>query len=101
MPLRGDFASLEVLVGGAIVPLGQRRALAGLAFPRRRLAARHPPVEGTGFDLLLDERRSGGDALLHGPRHLGLRRDGEVAPDVLEERAVRLLAVGGVLSEPL
>src|SRR4051794_22558126 len=86
--LSRDFGALEVLVRRAVVALGQRRALARLALPRRRAAARDAAVERARFDLLLDERDRGSHALLHRPGDLRLRRDREVPPDVLEERPV-------------
>src|SRR5207247_10507402 len=98
--LRRDFVPLEVLVRRAVVPCGQRRALAGLALARRRLAPCDAAVERPGLDLLLDEGNRGGNALLDGPGHLGLRRDREVPPDVLEERPVRLGKVERILGEP-
>src|SRR5439155_12244878 len=75
--LRRRFAALEMLVARAVVAVRERRALAGLALPRRRTAARDPAVEGTCLDLLLDEAHRGFDSLGHGPRHLGLHRDRE------------------------
>src|SRR5262249_49918813 len=81
-------ALLQVLVRRAVVAVGQRRALARLALARRGPAARHSAVEGTCLDLLLDEGAGGADHLVHGPGHLCLGRDGEVPPDVLEERAI-------------
>src|SRR5689334_7792347 len=83
----------------AVVALGQRGALARLALARRRAAACDAAVERTGLDPLLDERNRCGDALLHGPRNLRLRRDREVAPDVLEQRAVRLRKVERIARE--
>jgi hypothetical protein len=92
--IRGNFGGrLEVLVRGAVVAVGQRRALARLALPRGGAAAGNPAVERAGLDLLLDEAAGGADALVHGPRDLGLSRDREVAADVLEERPVRLREV--------
>src|SRR4051794_13185461 len=60
--LRRDLRGLEVLVRRAVVAVGQRRALARLALPRRRPAARHAAVERAGLDLALDERGRGGEA---------------------------------------
>jgi hypothetical protein len=90
-----------VLVRRAVVALRQRRALAGLALARRRAAAGDPAVERSGLDLLLDERRRRGHAGLHGPCDLRLRRDREVAPDVLEERPVRLREIERIAGEAL
>src|SRR5438067_3029372 len=98
--LRGRFG-FEVLVRRAVVAVRQRRALAGLALARRRAAACDAAVERAGLDLLLDELRRRVHSLLHGPGDLGLARDREVAPDVLEERAVRLREIQGVLRKPL
>ena len=99
--LRGDGGCLlEVLVRRAVVATRERRALARLALPRRRVAARDAAVEEAGFDLLLDERRRGADALAYRPGDLGLRRDREVAPDVGEQRAIRAGEVVGILGEP-
>src|SRR5690242_19846797 len=97
--LRGDFGALEVLMRRAVVALRKRGALARLALPGRRAAACNATVERPGLDLLLDERDRGGDALLHRPRHLRLRGDREVAPDVLEQRSVRLREVERVACE--
>src|SRR4051794_21520196 len=94
--LSRDFGALEVLVRRAVVALGQRRALARLALPRRRAAARDTAVERARFDLLLDERDRGSHALLHRPGDLRLRRDREVPPDVLEDPRVGFREVGGV-----
>src|SRR4051812_4067820 len=91
---------LEMLVRRAEVALGQRRALARLALPGRRAAARDAAVERAGLDLLLDEGRRGVDAFLHDPRHLGLRRDREVATNVLEKGLIRLGEVLGVSCQP-
>src|SRR5918995_5820393 len=90
-----------MLVRRAVVALGQRRALARLALASRRVTARDAAVERTGLDLLLDEGHRGGDALIDGPGDLCLRRDREVAPDVLEERPLRLGEVVRVAGEPL
>src|SRR5262245_11180102 len=87
-----------MLVRRAVVPLGQRRPLAGLALAGRRLAACDPAVERSGLDLRLDEADGRADPLAHGPRDLSLRRDREVAADVLEERAIgpgEVLRIGG------
>jgi hypothetical protein len=99
--LGGDFGALEMLVRRAVVALGERRALARLPFARRRTAAGDPAVERTGLDLLLDEGHRGGDALLHRPRDLGLRRDREIPPDVLEQGSVRLREIERVTREAL
>src|SRR5436853_6841308 len=92
-----------MLVRRAVVAVGQRCPLAGLALARGRAAARDAAVEGAGFDLRLDERAGGGDALAHGPGDLRLRGDREVAPDVLEEGPIRhreVTAVGGEALQP-
>src|SRR5262245_37522329 len=75
--LRRGFG-LEVLVRGAVVALGERRALARLALARGRPAAGDPAVEQPRLDLLLDEVDRGLHAFLHGPGDLRLRGDGEV-----------------------
>src|SRR6187200_2187358 len=85
---RGQRRALEMLVRRAVVAAGQRRALAGLTLTRRRLAPADPAVEQTRLELGLDEPDRGGDALLHGPRHVSLRGDREVAADVVEQRPV-------------
>jgi hypothetical protein len=63
------------------------------------MTAGDPAIEEPRLDLLLDEARRRADALPDRPRHLGLRGDREVAPDVREERAVRAREVVGVLGE--
>src|SRR5919108_4333799 len=98
---RSDAGALEVLVRRAVVALGQRRPLAGLALAGRRVAARHAADEGARLDLLLDERNRGADALVDGPGDLCLRRDREVAADVLEERPFGLREVLRIAREPL
>src|SRR5437667_9167269 len=90
-----------MLVRGAVVAVGERRTLARLALARCRPATGHAAVERAGLDLLLDERRRRGDALLHRPCDLGLRRDREVAADVLEEGPVGLREVQRILREAL
>src|SRR5205814_7542029 len=99
--LGGDLGALEMLVRRAVVAFRERRALARLPFPRRRTAARDTAVERTGLDLLLDERDRGGDAFLNRPGDFRLRRDREVATDVLEQRAVGLREVERIACEPL
>ena len=59
------------------------------------------PVERAGLDLLLDEADRGIDALVDRPGDLRLHGDREVAPDVLEERPVRLGEVVRICGEPL
>src|SRR5437660_11313173 len=76
---------LEVLVRRAVVATRERRALAGLSLPRRRVAMRDSAVEEAGLDLLLDERGRGADALTHRPGNLRLSGDREVAADVGEQ----------------
>src|SRR5690242_5213918 len=98
--LRRGFG-LQVLVGGAVVALRQRRPLAGLALARRGPAAGDPAVEQAGLDLLLDELDRGPHALLHRPRDLRLRRDGEEAADVLEQGPVGLREIEGIAGQPL
>jgi len=88
-------------VRGAILALGERRALARLTLASRRAAAGNAAVERAGLDLRLDEVDRGSDPLGHGPGDLRLLRDGEIAADVLEERLVRALEVAGILGEPL
>ena len=56
-----------MLMRRAVIALRKRRALARLAFSRRRSAARDAAVESSCFDLLLDEGRRSGHAFLHGP----------------------------------
>src|SRR5438034_1258674 len=90
-----------MLVRGAVVPIGQRCALARLALPRGRPAARDAAVEGARLDLALDERDRRCNALADGPGHLRLAGDREVAADVLEERPVGLGEVERVFGEPL
>src|SRR5205085_3848833 len=85
----------------AVVALGPRRALAGLAFSRRRTTAGYPAVERARLDLVLDECDRSGHALLHCPRHLRLRCDREVPADVLEQGPLRLGEVQGIAREPL
>src|SRR5215510_10629660 len=88
--LRGDRDGLlEMLVRRAVVATGKRRPLARLALPGGRVAPCDASVEQPGLDLLLDERRRRADALTHRPGDARLCRDGEVAPNVREERAVR------------
>src|SRR4051812_47591133 len=55
--------ALEMLVRRAVVALGERRPLAGLALAGRRAAAGDAAVERAGLDLLLDEADCGADAL--------------------------------------
>src|SRR5919197_2148516 len=97
--LSGGGRRFEVLVGGAVLAVGQRCALARLALAGRRATARDTAVEGAGLDLGLDELDCGADALAHGPRDLRLAGDGEVAPDVLEERSVGVREVARVLRQ--
>ncbi len=92
---------LEVLVRGAVLALGQRRALARLALARRRAAAGDAAVERAGLDLLLDVLDRRADSPRDRPVHLRLVRDREVAADVLEERPLRLREVARILGEPL
>src|SRR4051812_11220864 len=103
--LRCSLAALEMLVRRAVVAFRQRRALAGLALAGRRTAPGDAAVEGSGLDLLLDEADCGLDALRHGPGDLRLHGDREVAPNVLEKRAIGLgevVRVGGqALHRPL
>src|SRR2546423_4706178 len=74
-----DSGALEVLVRGAVVAFGERRALARLPLARRRPAPRHPAVEGAGLDLRLDETDRGPDTLLDRPGDLRLLGDRKVA----------------------
>src|SRR5438105_6776451 len=92
---------LQVLVRGAVVAFRERRALARLALARRRPAAGDAAVEQARLDLLLDEVDCGLHALLHRPRDLGLRGDGEVAADVLEQRPLGLREIEGIARQPL
>src|SRR5262245_178311 len=57
--------------------------------------------ERAGLDLLLDELDRRCDAVAHGPLHLSLDGDREVAPNVLEQRLVRVREVVWVRREPL
>ncbi len=98
--LRSD-GCFEVLVRRAVVPLGQRRALARLALASCRAAARDAAVERARLDLLFDESHCRRDALAHCPGDLRLRGDGEVAANVLEKRPVRLGEVERVPGQPL
>src|SRR6476620_10058659 len=87
-----------MLVRRAVVAVRQRRALAGLALARRRLAAGDAAVERAGLDLLLDERDRGADTLADRPGNAGLRGDRKVAANVLEKRSVgarEILRIGG------
>src|SRR6476659_2085864 len=87
-----------MLVRRAVVAVRQRRALAGLALARRRLAAGDAAVERAGLDLLLDERDRSADALANRPGNAGLRGDREIASNVLEEGAIgacEILRIGG------
>jgi len=93
--LEGTFAYAEPL----------RLALQNLALgrpgfdaPRTQTAA---AVERARLQLLLDEPDCGAHALGHRPGDLRLRRDREVAPDVLEERPIGLRKVVRVRGEPL
>jgi len=65
------------------------------------MTARDTAVERARLDLLFDERDRCGDALVHRPRHLGLRGDREIAPDVLEERPLGFREVLRVARKPL
>src|SRR5215212_11633060 len=80
----GDGGALEVLVARAVVAIGERRALARLPLARRGAAAGDAAVERACLDLLLDEALRRLDALAHGPGHVRLAGDREVAADVLE-----------------
>src|SRR5580704_2247146 len=93
--------TLEMLVGWAVVPLRQRRTLARLALPRRRMAVGGSPLEGPRLDLLVDELDRRLDAVGHGPGDLGLHGDREVPPDVLEQRPVGPCEVVGIRCQPL
>src|ERR671918_2202138 len=97
----GGRGLLEVLMRRAVVAPRQRCPLARLALARGRAAAPAAAVEQAGLDLLLDERRRRTDALSHRPRDLRLGGDGEVAPDVCEERPVGSGEVVRVLGQPL
>src|SRR5579859_574857 len=99
-PLRGGLR-LEMLVRRAVVALRQRRALARLALPRRGPTASDASVEEARLDLLLDEVDRSLHPLLHRPRDLRLRRDGEEAPDVLEQGALRLGEIERIARETL
>src|SRR5689334_658315 len=90
-----------MLVRGTVVALGEWRALARLALARRGPAAGDAAVEGAGLDLALDEGDRRGHPLAHRPGDLSLARDREVAPNVLEERPVRLREVERILGQPL
>src|SRR3954451_3217943 len=97
----GDDGAFEVLVARAVVALGERRPLARLALAGGGAAAGDAAVECALLDLLLDERARGVHSLRHRPGDLRLHRDREVAPNVLEERAVRLREVLRIHREPL
>src|SRR4051794_256490 len=99
--LGGDLGAIEVLVRRAVVAIRQRGALARLPLAGRRTAAGDAAVERALLDLVLDEPDRGVDAGGHGPRHLRLDGDREVAPDVLEEGLVRLGEVVRVSGEAL
>src|SRR5262249_5380437 len=92
---------LEMLVRRAVLALGERRPLAGLALPRRRPATGDAAVKGAGLDLRLDERTRRRDAFADRPRDLCLRGDREVAADVLEERPLGLREVERIGREAL
>src|SRR4051794_21591436 len=98
--LRGC-ARFQVLVRRAVVALRQRRPLARLALPGRRAAACDAAVERAGLDLILDELHGCADPLGDRPRDLGLAGDREVAPDVLEQGAIRLGEIERVAGKPL
>src|SRR5436190_22597293 len=70
--LRRDFRALEMLVGRAVVALGQRGALTRLAFARGRAAAGDAAVECARLDLALDESDRRCDAFAHRPGDLRL-----------------------------
>src|SRR5215211_5828750 len=97
----GDGGAIEVLVARAVLALGKRRPLARLPLAGRGAAAGDAAVESALLDLLLDERAGGVDSLRHRPGDLRLHRDREVAPNVLEERAIRLGEVLRIRCEPL
>src|SRR3712207_1975324 len=99
--LGGSYAGLEVLVRGAVLAVGKRRALARLALARRCPAARDAAVEGTGLDLLLDVLDRGVDPVRDRPAHLRLVRNREVAADVLEKRSLRPREVLRIPGDPL
>src|SRR5438477_12502511 len=82
----GDAGALEVLVRRAVVTLGQRCSLTGLALARRRAAPRDAAILGARLDLLLDEGRRSGEPFLHGPDDFGLRDDRELPPHVPQGR---------------
>ena len=86
---------------GAVLTLGERCALARLSLARRRPAAGDPAIERTGLDLGVDVLDGRPDPLGHRPGDLRLIGDGEVAPDVLEERPVGVCEVARILGEPL
>src|SRR5579884_4067294 len=97
----GGGARLEVLVRRAVVAVGQRRPLARLALARGRATAGDAAVEQPRLDLLLDEVHRRRHSLLHGPGHLRLGGDREVAADVLEQGAIGLREVERVRRQPL
>src|SRR6476620_4079688 len=88
-----------MLVRGAVVAAGKRRALARFALAGGRLAAAHAAVEQPGLELRLDERDRRRDSLPDRPGDLRLCRDREVAADVVEERPVRSREVMRVMRE--
>src|SRR3954466_2210079 len=83
----------------AVLALGHRTALAGLALARESTAAAQQiaaPLElGLGG---LDDAR---DHFVYCDVHACLLRDGEIAPDLLEQTARRACEVAGIGSEPL
>src|SRR5664279_3349805 len=93
-----DFGPLEVLMRRAVITVGKRCALAGLALAGRRLTTRDSAVESTGLDLLLNELAGRADSLLHRPTDLRLHSDRVVTADVLEEGTIGLgevVRIGG------
>jgi len=83
----------------AVVAPRKRCPLAGLALPGGGMAAGDSAVEKTRLHLLLDERRRSPDAFAYRPRDLSLRGDGEVTPDVGEERSVGTSEVVRILRQ--
>ncbi len=82
----------------AVITVGKRCALAGLALAGCRLATRYATIESTGLDLLLNELAGRADSLLYCPADLRLHGDRVVATNVLEEGTIGLgevVRIGG------
>ena len=94
----GRDALVEMRMRRAVLALGHRAALAGLALARERAAAAEQVAASLQLRLGgLDDAR---DDLVDCDVHARLLRDREVAPDLLEQAARRAGEIAGIGSKP-